>query len=704
MLDNLRRAFADFRAALQSDANRPTAESEQALAAEAAPDAPEAPATPGPEAGLGPSPAVETAPAAAPRRLFTAPPWLVASGVVGLVTLAFALARWGPWAPREPADPAVVATYQGGIISADQLKRQFEALPKADQPFALNPNGLKSLVGDLVVHEVSRRWAEERQVDQKQTFKEAMKHATERVQLADVSDQLHQGRIQVGQAEIQAYYDQNRQRFGERPLVEVQDQIRRAVVEQKEQAFIDTYLKDLKERASLQVDYSLLEVPEPTEQELTGYYQANRARFRVPEQARVAQIQVSVSLAGGDEQARAKAESVRARVAAGEDFTQLHHELSSSPDQAQAGELPNAVARGSRTQAFDEAVFPLPVGALSPVFKEGDSYYVVKLLERWPEGEQPFDEVRGEIVDTLRAEREQQVYTERKDRTLFTIHSRRVTLGEFQQELDELPPEARAQYDGLDGKRRLLDGLIERLLVVEDASEQAVETKNQQEVEHARSDLLARLLHQEQVDEQLQVGDAEIQAEYNANRERYADPAQVKVRYIRVSRGRTTDEDQRARAKIDEALARVKPGGLFGQGAQPADFGEVTKQYSEDPETAAKGGELDTWLGEGPDPVSEMLQHALHEQLLPLKVGELSPVLPLGDSYYLFQIQEKQEARQRSLEEATDLVREQLEARKHTELTRNMQRQLLDRMQLQIYDSRIQGTLAELNASAAEGR
>ena len=638
------------------------------------------------------------------RRWLQAPA-LATGAALGMAVVAVAVLRWAPWSASEPADPEVVATYQGGTVTREQLVRQFQTLPREQQAAYRSPNGVRALVGDVVVHEVTRRWAEEKQVDQTETFREAMKHATEQIQLADVSDQLHQGRIQVGEGEIQAYYDQNRQRFGDRPLVEVREEIRRQVVEQKEQDFVAQYLKDLRERASLQVDYTLIDVPESSEAELAAYYQTNRERFRVPEQVRIAQIQVSVSLAGGDDKARAKAESARARAAAsGEDFTQLHHELSDSADHARGGELPSPVPRGSRGPAFDEAVFTLPVDGISAVFKEGDSYYVVKVLERWPERLRPYEEVRAEIADALRVEREQQLYAERTDRTLFTIHSRRTTLGEFVQEVNELPPEERAQYAGADGKRKLLDRLIERLLVIEDASEQATDARRKDDIQHTQSSLLARLLHQEEVDERIQVGDDEVRAEYDRNRGRYADPPRVKVRYVRVSRGRSKDEDDKARAKIGEAEAMVKPGGLFGGGGQPADFAEVARQYSEDPETAARGGELDRWLGESEGSMNEVFEHTLHEALLPLEVGEITSAVPLGDSYYLFQIQDKQEARQRPFEEAASLIRQELEARKHEELSAGMERQLMDRMQLQIYDRRVQAVLADLGGPAAGTR
>jgi hypothetical protein len=142
---------------------------------------------------------------------------------VGLVALALIALQLQPWGAREPADPAVVATYRGGVVTRELLRQQFETIPNADQAGLRTPDGLKALVDSVVSHEVTRRWAEEKSVDQQALFKEAMKHATEAIQIADVSEQLHQGHIPVGEGEIQACYDQNRQGFGERPLIEVKD-------------------------------------------------------------------------------------------------------------------------------------------------------------------------------------------------------------------------------------------------------------------------------------------------------------------------------------------------------------------------------------------------------------------------------------------------------------------------------------------------
>jgi parvulin-like peptidyl-prolyl isomerase len=638
--------------------------------------------------------------------------WPYALGLVVFAIAVVALLQRAPSRSPEPADPEVVATYTGGSVTREQVKQRLSALPQEEMQFHSTAEGIKMVVEDVALRLAIPSWAAETRVDQEQLFKEAMKHITEEIQLADLAEQLRQGRISVPESELQAYFDQNRQQFGDRTLTEVKEEIRSMLVKQKEPEYLKGYLNDLRERASLQVDYSLLEVPEPTEQELLNYYQTNRARFSLPERVQIAQIQVNVGRAGGDEKAKAMAESLRAEAAAGADFGQLAQERSDGPEKAQGGVLAQWLPRGSRTQAFDDAVFTLTPGDFSPVFLEGDSYVIVKLLGYEPEAQRPYETVRSEIAATLRAEREQQVYAERQDRTLFMIHSRRTTLGEFLRELQEISAATSARYDGASAKRKLLDALIERMLLVEDASEQASEVRRQDEVEMARSDLLLHFLHREEVDAKLVVSDDEVQAEFEQNKQRYAEPPLVHVQSLRIPRGASAETDRRAKAAIEAASAKLRPQGLFGLGGPPESFVRIARAYSPDWQQAAPaddfGVDLDHgpavptqgWVGESKDPTVEEWQHTFHEALLPLKVGDISPVLASADSYYLFQVLEKREGRARTFEEAKDIVRKELEDRKHAELTHQMEQALRDRVQFRIYDRRVQSLAAELSGSA----
>lgn len=559
--------------------------------------------------------------------------WHYGLGLLVLVIALVALLQRTPLAAQEPADPGVVATYTGGSITREQIKKRLSALPSEEISFFSTAEGVKMVVEDIAMRAALPPLAAEKKIDQEQLFKEAMKHATEEIQIADLADQLRQGRIPVAEAELQAYFDQNRQQFGEKTLTEVKEEIRRILVVQKEPEYLKGYLQDLRERASLQVDYALLDVPEPTEQELLSYYQSNRERFSVPERVQIAQIQVNVSRAGGDENARAKAESLRAEAAAGADFGKLARERSDGPEKAQGGVIAEWLSPGNRSQAFDDAVFTLTPGDFSTVFLEGDSYFIVRLLAFEPETQLSLEQARADIASTLRAEREPQVYAERLDRTLFMIHSRRTTLGEFLRELQEISAVTSVRYSGTDAKRKLLDALIERMLVVEDASEQASEVRRQDEVEMVRSDLLARFLHQEEVDEKLVVGDEEVQAEFERNKAVYADPPTVHVRTLRIPRATAAEADGRAKAAIEEASARLRPKGPFGLGGRSEDFTRIAKIYSPDWQVSGLSEDfgvdadhgaavpVEGWIGESGDPNVEAWQHSFHETLLPLKVG-----------------------------------------------------------------------------------
>jgi hypothetical protein len=99
------------------------------------------------------------------------------------------------------------------------------------------------------------------------------------------------------------------------------------------------------------------------------------------------------------------------------------------------------------------------------------------------------------------------------------------------------------------------------------------------------------MMHQEEVDDKIQVTDEEMQKFYDENIDLMALPPKAHIRYIRIGLGQTEDEQKAARTRADEAYKKLVPG-LFQQGA---DFAGVAQEYSEDPETAAQGGELSDW-------------------------------------------------------------------------------------------------------------
>ncbi|TAK32647.1 MAG: hypothetical protein EPO21_14970 [Chloroflexota bacterium] len=611
--------------------------------------------------------------------------------IVGAGILVWA--NLGGWLAPEPSDRDVVATYSDGMVTKEDLLGRLESHTEAERRTLATPEGLRHLVQDIAVHQVAERWAKERGLDDKNSVQHAMKHVAEDINLHDIGTQVHEGQIRVDEGEIQTYYEENRERLGNQPLPEVRDMIRETLHASKEEEYIDAYLRDLRARASVTVNYQLLAVPEPTEEELWAYYVSHQADFREPERVRVQEMRFEATSRDKDRESRDKAEKALARVQAGEDFAQVARELATNVGATRA-EDGDEVVRGSRGQEFDEKVFSLREGDVSPVLKDGDAYGLVKVVEKRRERTRELDEVRAEIRRTLEAEAETRLFGENKEKTLFTIRSRRFTLGEFLEEYQHFAPDVQARYQSLDAKKALVDQLIDRLLVIDVGSSQLLDVKNKKEIEEARRHLLAQYLHEEEMQDKLEVSDDEVKQYYQQHRTHYVEPSKVKISYIRVGMGGTEDSRKRAKERIEEAAKRLQ-----ASKDRPEAFGEVAKEFSEDSKSAAIGGNLDSWLARNNDDLSHALAHDFTEAVFRLKVGETSRVISMGDSYYIVRVREKQDEKPLTLEQVSATVRQDIQDEKHLRALQDLEAEFARRTRLVVYDGRLRALAEEIRAA-----
>src|SRR5262249_54009915 len=78
-----------------------------------------------------------------------------------------------------------------------------------------------------------------------------------------------------------------------------------------------------------------------------------------------------------------------------------------------------------------------------------------------------------------------------------------------------------------------------------------------------------------------QVTDAQLQKEYTANQDRFKTPERVQARHILVKSDARNDAEKKAKA--EGLLKQIQAGG---------DFAKLAKDNSDDPGSAAMGGEL----------------------------------------------------------------------------------------------------------------
>src|SRR5438094_181819 len=183
------------------------------------------------------------------------------------------------------------------------------------------------------------------------------------------------GGVKVSDSEIeQAYVQQREEARAEWALVELAPLIAAQTATDEElQAYVKEHGQELRQPERRKVQYvaiGLKEFTKPaTDAEVEKYYAEHGQEFEMPKKARAAHILVRVSETGGSEaedKAKAKIADVIRRAKAGEDFAKLAREVSEDPGTKDKGGDLGLVGKGEMVPAFEQAVFELKKGDVSP--------------------------------------------------------------------------------------------------------------------------------------------------------------------------------------------------------------------------------------------------------------------------------------------------------------------------------------------------
>lgn len=156
-----------------------------------------------------------------------------------------------------------------------------------------------------------------------------------------------------------------------------------------------------------------------------------------------------------------------------------------------------------------------------------------------------------------------------------------ITRADVQHRIRMLPEQFRANYSTPDGRRQLLERMVEEQVWLAVALREGVANRPdvKDQLEQQRRDLLIRTYVSELMAANPAVGDSEAQAYYDAHQDEYEVPATVTLRHIQTK----TEKDAR---KVLKWVDRW-------------DWGKLVKQYSVDSLTRASDGSLGTVTREG---------------------------------------------------------------------------------------------------------
>jgi peptidyl-prolyl cis-trans isomerase D len=146
-----------------------------------------------------------------------------------------------------------------------------------------------------------------------------------------------------------------------------------------------------------------------------------------------------------------------------------------------------------------------------------------------------------------------------------------------------------------------------------------------------------------------QIPDADVEKFYAENGKEFETPRQVHAAHVLVAVPPTggSEGEDKARAKVADVIRRAKAG---------EDFGKLASEFSEDPGSKTKGGDLG-WVSKG-----EMVP-AFEEAAFKLGRGEISPEpvrTPFG--FHAIKVLEVREASKKSVKEVAPQIRDRLSA------------------------------------------
>lgn len=186
--------------------------------------------------------------------------------------------------------------------------------------------------------------------------------------------------VQISDADTEAYYQANLERFNEEEKMSVQ--------------YLRFAATDLEQQIEVSEDDLQL-----------AYEQSNAAT-----QAEAKREVRHILLAGDD--AQTTANDVVARLQAGEDFAAMATELSQDPGSAAQGGSLGLIERGQMVPSFDEAAFNLAVNTISEPIQSQFGYHVIEVTKIDAPEVKTFAEMRDELQKEERQRQAEELFFE----------------------------------------------------------------------------------------------------------------------------------------------------------------------------------------------------------------------------------------------------------------------------------------------------
>lgn len=254
----------------------------------------------------------------------------------------------------------------GEKIEESEIKREFERLrPQYEQTFKdQKPEQQKEQLLD---------WSRENVIEMVLIRQEAKKHG----------DPIPQADLETVLAKMKEQYADQEQFYKDFDTKD-DKQIKEAI---EMQVRVERRLEDVHK-----------DIPEPSKQAISQYYEDNKEQFKSPEQIRVGHIVKHINWQTDEQAAQNIIRQALDELKKGAVFETLAQKYSDCPENG--GDL-GYITTGQMVEEFEDVVFNLGVGQASDIFRTRFGFHIAKVYDRKPPVIPELKEVKHQITDTL---------------------------------------------------------------------------------------------------------------------------------------------------------------------------------------------------------------------------------------------------------------------------------------------------------------
>ena len=287
---------------------------------------------------------------------------MLKSGIPVFVALAFLFSACAQQEPAKPgeagksgesakaqkaADGKLLATVGSEKITEDSVYAPLAMMPPQFKSRYETPEGKKKLLDRAVQMSLLSQEARALKIDEKEEIARRVKEMTDQLIVQELTKQEVMDKIAVTDADMQKFYEQNKDNF--------------------------------KQEEKVRVDLIMFAVKEDDAQKVKG-------------------------------EKKAAADKALARIKKGEDFEVVAKEVSDDIRTKSRGGNTGLFGRGKRVdlygEAFEEKAFSLPLNEVSDIFKGKDGLFIIKVMEKKPMKQDTFEEAKPQIERTMKSEKQ----------------------------------------------------------------------------------------------------------------------------------------------------------------------------------------------------------------------------------------------------------------------------------------------------------